>query len=63
MQPTIPIDRGVLKDEQLLTPWRSPDMEGANPADFLSVCQSANATQTTNTTLRGITQKKSRFVS
>ncbi|MYF38551.1 MAG: hypothetical protein F4219_07300 [Gammaproteobacteria bacterium] len=47
MQPTIPIDRGVLTEEQHLSPWRSPDMEGANPADFLSVCQSANITQTT----------------
>ena len=38
-------------------------MEGANPADFISIYQSANATPTTTTTLRGIKRKGGRFVS
>lgn len=59
MQSIISDRPGVLTDEQVFTPWKSPDMEGANPADVLTVCHSTNSPQTTIIVIRGITNTKS----
>ena len=61
MQPHISDRPGVLKDEQILTLWKSPDMEGANPADILSVCLSTNTTQTTATSFTRYQKKVESF--
>ena len=61
MQPYISDRPGVLKDEQFFTPWRSLDMEGANPADILSVCHSTNTIQAVTTTNQRYHTKEESF--